>query len=190
MTGRWRLAASTAAVVLLLTGCGAGSGRALRDAVADLTASANGRDADGVRRDGQTVLDRLDAAQRDEAVTPEQAATIRAQVQAVQAAADLIDPEVIARLEAEREAQEAAARLEAERRAAEEAEQARIEAERQAEQEAEKAAEQEAKRAEEEAKKAQEEAKKAEEEAKKAREADESDDARGGSPSPTPTPTP
>ena len=177
---RRRLAAVGLTGVLVLTGCGGDPGADLRNAVADLTASANGRDADGVRSDVQTVLDRLDDAQRSGDITPEQAAVIRDRALAVQAAADQIDPDVIARREAEQKAQEEQARLEAERAAEAEAERLRLEEEA-------KQAEEERKRLEEEQKKLEEEQKKKDEEEQKKKDEEEQEEA---SPSPTPSASP
>ena len=153
-----RTAALSAAAVLVLSGCAGDADAELRAAVADLTASANGRDADAVRTDAQTVLDRLDAAQRSGDVDTAQATVIRERTLAVQAAADSIDAEMIARLEAEQaeqEAQQEQERLDAEREAAEAAaeaerqrlEQERLDAEAEAEAEAREEAEEEARKA-------------------------------------------
>jgi len=183
---RARTGALGLALVLALSGCAGSGGAALRDATADLTAAANGGDADGVRSAVDEVLARLDDAQRSGDVTPQGAAVIRERALAVQAAAEEIDPEVIARREAEQKAQQdEQARLEAERQAAEEAERQRLEAERLAEQEEEarEADEKARKKAEEDAKKAEDARKKAEEEARKAEE-DDDDDAPA-----TPAPT-
>jgi colicin import membrane protein len=183
-----RTAALSAAAVLVLSGCAGDADAELRAAVADLTASANGRDADAVRTDAQTVLDRLDAAQRSGDVDTAQDTVIRERTLAVQAAADSIDAELIARLEAE-QAQQEQERLDAEGEAAEaaaEAERQRLEQERlDAEAEAEAEAREEA---EEEARKAAERA--AKEAEKQAEEDDEEEEPRGtGAPQP-PSPSP
>ena len=177
---RARIVALGLTGALLLTGCGGDPGAELRDAVADLTASANGRDAEGVRSDVDTVLERLDDALRAGDITPEQGAIIRDRALAVQAAADQIDPDVIARREAEQKAQEEQARLEAERAAEAEAERRRLEEEA-------KTAEEERKRLEEERKRLEEEQK--QEEDKKKQEEEDEDEA-GATPTPTPSPTP
>jgi hypothetical protein len=132
-----RAIAAGAAALLLLTGCGGDAGGDLRAAVAELTGSANGRDAAGVRRDADTVIDRLEAALRDGAVTPEQAAVIRDRTLAVRAAADEVDPAVLARREAEQAEADERARADAEREQAARAELERLaEERRQAEAEA------------------------------------------------------
>lgn len=177
-----RTVAVVASLALVLTGCGSGGQDDLRAAVSDLTTAANARDADGVRRSAQAVIDRLDAAQRD-GLTPEQAAVVRDRAQLLLTAADSIDADLIAEreaAEAERLEQERleAERAQAEREAAEQAaeEQQRLEEEQKAAEEAAKAAE-----------KAAEEARKAEEEA--AEEEDEAQPTPSATPEVVPTPT-
>lgn len=185
---RARTAVLALALGLLLSGCAGNAGAELRSATADLTAAANGRDADAVRSAVDDVLARLADAQAADEVTPQGAAVIRERALAVQAAADEIDPDVIARRDAEQQAeQEEQARIEAEREAAEEAERQRLEAERLAEEQeqARKAEEEAQKQAEEDAKKAEQERKKAEEEA-----AEDDDDDADASPTPSPTASP
>lgn len=128
-----------AATAALLAGCS--SGPQLPALVEDVTVQANERDADGVRSAVEELLGEIDAAQRSGDVTPERAEALRAAALQVAAAADEIDPDVIARREAEQAAREAQERLEAEREAARKAEQARLELERKAEEEARKQAE-------------------------------------------------
>ena len=182
---RARAGALALVLGLLLTGCAGNAGSELRAAVAELTDAANRQDASGVRNAVDDVLARLPEAQRAGDVSPEGAAAIRERALAVQAAADGIDPEVIARREAEQRAQqEEQERREAERQAAE-AEAARVEAERLAQEEAERAAEEQRKQAEEDAKRAEEERKRAEEEAKKAKEEQEDEDDAEVTPSPS-----
>lgn len=161
-----RAAVPGLAAVLLLSGCAGDVRGDLRELVSDITVSANARDADEVRRGVDQLLERLDDALRGDDVTPAEAEVIRNRALAVQAAADAIDEDVIARREAERAAEEARAQLEAEREAAEEAEQKRRLEEQQREQE--KAAEEERKKLEEENK-------------------GKDDDSGDSSPSPSPT---
>ena len=120
----------------LLTGCAAEPEDDVRALVEDITTEANERDADGVRTRVGDLLGALDDAVASGDLTDADAAVLRERALAVQAGADAIDPDVQARLEAERQAAEAQAQLEAERRAAEAEEQARAEADRKAQEEA------------------------------------------------------
>lgn len=125
---------ASVATAALLAGCSGGP--QLQALVEDVTVAANERDADGVRSAVEELLGEIDAAQRSGDVTPERAEALRAAALQVEAAADEIDPDVIARREAEQAAREAQERLEAERAAARQAEAARLERERKAEEEA------------------------------------------------------
>jgi colicin import membrane protein len=161
---------------VLLTGCAADPKAELRASVESITADANDRDARGVRDGVADLLRRIDDAERAGDLTAAEAATMRDRAAAVQAAADSIDEDLIARREAEEAAAEAQRQLEAEREAARQAEEQRqAEERRRAEEEAARQAE-EQEDAEEEAEKAAEEAEKAAEEAEKKRKKDEDDD--------------
>jgi hypothetical protein len=174
VTRRAAAGAGALAAVVLLTGCAADPRAELRAAVEGITADANDRDADGVRRGVDDLLGRIDSAERDGAATPQEAAVMRDRALAVQAAADSIDANLQARLEAERAAEQARRELEAEREAAALAEQRRQEDERRRAEEAARQAEEDAEKAEEEAEKAEEEAEKEAE--KREKEAEEDDD--------------
>ena len=189
MTAR-RLAAAVVVGVLLLSGCGSDVRGELRDAVADVTAEANNRDADGVRRAVDVLLGRVSQARADGAISAEEAGNIERIALAVQQKADLVDRQLI---EEQRRLAEEQQRLEAEREAAEQAareaelERQRLEAERRKERE-----EQEKKRLEEEQKRLEEERKKQEEEQRQAEEEqedlEEEQEQIESSLSPTPTP--
>lgn len=171
-----RAVGTALAAVLLLSGCAGDVRGDLRALVGDVTVSANAGDADAVRRGVSQLLARLEDAVRGGDVTPAEAEVIRDRALAVQAAADLIDEDLIARREAERAAEQARAELEAERKAAEEAERQRmLEEQRRAQEED----------AEKERQKQLEEQRREEEENKK----EDDDGQRDGSPSPTPTST-
>lgn len=120
---------------VLLSGCGTDPQDELQALVGDVVVEANDRDAAGVRSTVEELLGRIDAAVAAGDLTAGEAEALREHALAVQAGADEIDPNVLARREAERAAQEAQAQLEAERAAAAEAER------RQAEADAEKAVE-------------------------------------------------
>ncbi|MFP5219056.1 MAG: hypothetical protein ACLGIG_04865 [Actinomycetes bacterium] len=132
---------------LLLAGCAEDPRGEIRALVEDVTVEANERDADGVRTAVDELVVTVDSAVAAGDLPESEAAVIRSAALAVQEGADEIDPDVIARREAEAEAEEARQQLEAERRAAEED---RQRAEREAEEQAEKEAEEERKRLEEE----------------------------------------
>ena len=127
----------SAVSVLLLAGCAADPRAEIRALVEDVTVEANERDADGVRAAVDDLVLAVDSAVAAGDLPEDEAAAIRAAALAVQEGADEIDPDVIARREAEAEAEQARQQLEAERRAAEQQRQ-RDEAERKAEEEAEK----------------------------------------------------
>lgn len=137
---------------LLLAGCAADPREEIRALVEDVTAEANERDADGVRTAVAELVVAVDNAESAGDLPEAEADAIREAALAVQEGADEIDPDVLARREAEAEAERARQELEAERRAAEEQRQRDAEADRKAEEQAEKEAEEERKRLEEEQK--------------------------------------
>lgn len=100
----------------LLTGCGAQEDR-VRGLVETITVAANQRDAAGVRTGVDDLLTELDAAVRAGDLSAQQAAAVRERAVAVRAGADAIDPQVLARREAERAAAVAAERARAEAQA-------------------------------------------------------------------------
>jgi hypothetical protein len=153
----------------LLTGCASDPRADLRSLVEDITLEANDRDAAGVRSGVERLLSAVDRAVREGAISDAEAAVLRDRALAVQAGADEIDDNVLARREAERQAQEARERLEAERQAAAEAERLRQEEER-------RRAEQAARQAEEAAQQAERDAAEAEEKEQKDKDKDEDDD--------------
>lgn len=137
---------------LLLTGCAADPRDEIRALVEDVTTEANARDADGVRTAVADLVVAVDNAESAGDLPEAEAQAIREAALAVQEGADEIDPDVLARREAQAEAEQARQELEAERRAAEEQRQRDAEADRKAEEQAEKEAEEERKRLEEELK--------------------------------------
>lgn len=191
-----RVAGAVAAGVLLLSGCTSDVRGELRDAVADVTAEANDRDADGVRRAVDVLLGRVSQARADGAISADEAGNIERIALAVQQNADLVDRELI---EEQRRIAEEQQRLESERQAAEQAareaelERQRLEAERRKAQE-----EEEQKRLEEEQKRVEEQEKKQEEQEEQLEEQQEDlqqqletpAPAADGRTSPTPSPTP
>lgn len=141
---------------LLLAGCSADPREEIRALVEDVTAQANERDADGVRSAVDELVVAVDSAVAAGDLPEAEAAEIRSAALAVQAGADEIDPDVIARRQAEADAEQARRQLEAERKAAE---QQRQEAERKAEEQTREELEEEIERLEQERKRAEEQAK-------------------------------
>lgn len=137
---------------LLLSGCATDPRDEIRALVEDVTVEANELDADGVRTAVDDLVVTVDSAVAAGDLPADEGEALRAAALAVQAGADEIDPDVIARREAEADAERARQELEAERKAAEEQRQRDEEAERKAEEQAQKEAEQEEKRIEEELK--------------------------------------
>lgn len=108
---RPRAAAATAVAVVLLSGCGTDARAQLRTQVQTITTHANARDASGVRTSVDALLRNVDDAARRGSLTPAEADRLRRTAQAVRTAADTIDPNVIARQQAEQAALDAQRRL-------------------------------------------------------------------------------
>lgn len=111
---------------LLVTGCGgqASPERELADQVDAVTREANDRDADGLRDATSSLSDTVSAQREDGTLSAERAQRLLTLAATLRERADVLDPEVQARLKAEQEAERARQEADAERTAREQSEQA------------------------------------------------------------------
>lgn len=117
---------------LLAAGCGgqASPAQELADRVDAVTREANDRDADGLRDAALSLADTVSAQRDDGALSADRAKQLLTLAATLRERADLLDPEVQARLKAEQEAERARQEAEAEKAAREQAEQRAAERER------------------------------------------------------------